>query len=222
MDANAAMVHKPSQRLSVATTIADDDVFPDFSDPNLFSGDRDGDRGAGSLTDRSSELFESISPTVSVSSSSNSPIMPGEQHAALSGGKLLLPIPTNSGNSSQSSFAMSEVDESEGSGFENLPPEVASADISISGAPSFAIFTSRSTFLTSLSSSSARVLGYSGWQFCRDDVGGCRARAEATVRPASGREQGRAIPIHYHCAHQSARKASISSRVSCILNHTLT
>lgn len=146
MDANAAMAHKPSQRLSVATTIADDDVFPDFSDPNLFSGDRN--RGAGSLTDRGSELCESISPTVSVSSSSNSPIMSGEQHAGLSGGKLMLPIPTNSGNSSQSSFAMSEVDESEGSGFENLPPEVASADISISGAPSFAIFTSRSTFLT--------------------------------------------------------------------------
>ncbi len=83
--------------------------FPTSRILTCFSGDRDGDRGAGSLTDRSSELFESISPTVSVSSSSNSPIMPGEQHAALSGGKLLLPIPTNSGNSSQSSFAMSEV-----------------------------------------------------------------------------------------------------------------
>jgi len=130
MDANTAMLPNPPQRLSVATTIADD-VFPDFSDPHLFSGDE----RARSQTDRSSVLSDSISPTVSVSSSANSPIMSGEQHAALSGGKLMLPIPTNSGNSSQSSFAMSEVDESEGGGFENLPPEVATADISISGAP---------------------------------------------------------------------------------------
>lgn len=154
MDANAAVVASPSQRLSVATTIADD-AFPDFSDPALFSGGG----GADSLEDGSSEQSDLISPTISPTSVTNSPIMSGEQHATLSGGKLMLPIPTSSGNSSQSSFAMSEVDESEGSGFENLPAEVATADISISGAPCHCDFTSRSTLKLTFSSSTARVWG---------------------------------------------------------------
>lgn len=204
MDANTATVAKPSQRLSVATTIAED-AFPDFSDPTLFSGDRS--RGAGSLMDSTPDPCESISP-VSVSSSTNSPIMAGEQHASLSGGKLMLPIPTSSGNSSQSSFAMSEVDESEGSGFENLPPEVATADISISGASSF-----RDLHFEVLLNSSLVFLGafsaHSGWQLCRDDIRGCCSRAEKTIRPASRREQGRAIPVHNHRAHQSARTAGV-------------
>ena len=97
------------QRLSVATT--EDDVFPDFSDPNLFSGS--GSSSADATNGARNETDSSSAP-------------------APARNKFLLPIPTASANKSQSSFALSEVGDEEG-GLQSLPPEIANADISISG-----------------------------------------------------------------------------------------
>ena len=113
---------QPPRRLSVATTI-DDDAFPDFSDPNLFSASRSSE----SFNDDSSLISSAISPTLSLSThASDSPIASGDHHSATNASKRFLPVPMHSGNNSQSSFTLSE------DGIEDLPPEVLAADISIS------------------------------------------------------------------------------------------
>lgn len=118
-----------SVRLSVVTTAEDDDdAFPDFSDPNLFTVDVEIVEDANSRSRTNSVLTSgtlspgSASPTDS--SVSNT--------AGSSGSKFLLPIPKPATNTSQTSFALSEVNEGEG-GLADVPPEILSADISISG-----------------------------------------------------------------------------------------
>ncbi|KAI0052399.1 ras GEF [Auriscalpium vulgare] len=71
-----------------------------------------------------------------------SPVSPAEPLLSPHSGHLRLPIPTPSANKSQSSFAFVDVSEDDPSGdFDDLPPEVASADISIARSAELAMVT---------------------------------------------------------------------------------
>lgn len=121
-----------SVRLSVVTMAeGEDDAFPDFSDPNLFTVSLSEAELAADTNPRT--RTNSVMTTGSQATSSASPTeSPVSNAATHSGSKFLLPIPTPSTNVSQTSFALSEWEAGEG-GLAELPPEILSADISISG-----------------------------------------------------------------------------------------
>ena len=129
--------------LPVPTSSGGDDAFPDFSDPNLFTTtdsplrlSMDGIHDPQTPSDASSLASPITSPTSSGAGASGS-----ASASSASTGKLLLPVPTPANNVSTSSFAMSEVDaEDKEAWFESLPPDVANADISISGAYLLSLF----------------------------------------------------------------------------------
>ena len=177
------------QRLSIVTTTDnDDDAFPNFEDPNLFSGSpsappvlpytgavggasnfdgvhegrntqNDADSSQLSIARTSVSLSSAISIdttenqefqnkrensiaiTIATQSSSQSAQNSGAGKAGVLGigapaGRLLLPVPVSASlsNMSQSSFALSEVSTDADGTLDGLSPEIAKADISISGA----------------------------------------------------------------------------------------
>ncbi|KAI5119558.1 hypothetical protein M0805_005622 [Coniferiporia weirii] len=125
--------------LPVTTGASSEDAFPDFSDPNLFSGSAAASNSNPTVltSDAASETLSELSSAVSSATS------PTSNTSASPGSKFLLPVPTPSSNTSQASFALSEVNMcSEGGGLDKLPPEIAAADISISADGSFVETTS--------------------------------------------------------------------------------
>ena len=114
-------------RLTIETSAVSEDAFPDFSDPNLFSASSpilspDSASDGRSMDERS----------LITSPGASSPANASANHSA---SRILLPLPTPSSNASQTSFALSEVSVGgEDGAMDVLPPEILSADISISGA----------------------------------------------------------------------------------------
>ncbi|THH06581.1 hypothetical protein EW145_g3988 [Phellinidium pouzarii] len=139
-ESDSVLPQEPASQLHLpVTTIVDaEDAFPDFSDPNLFSGaGAANDRSPVLTSDAASETLSELSSNVSLAAS------PISSASASSGNKFLLPLPTPSSNMSQSSFALSEVSVGGGDGgLDGLSPEIAAADISISADGSFVETTS--------------------------------------------------------------------------------